>query len=777
MLRRLPSSTWQTIARALLISFGACSVAIVLSLLGSGRIVVLGAPYLNDNWFRVGLFAPGNEEGRVDRQTAVLLSELPSVDDTIWWVTQQLNYSSQSMPSVSGDFAFVPGSYLSRSGIQVEVGNSNISSDPELLLTSSGAASLGVKGEDIPVELRIGNRSFYVTGILGRDFVGPSPFENVLGLIHEHWLSSLVFPTMTSAEVEELPIYSIMLKPSAGSGSSVVSLLQSSGVASSSPLLATTTRTAWAAFRGPFRSPEEAETDRLLKAVLLSVAIVLFATACLCYWVTDGLSKSSFVRAMSIRRALGEVEFDQVKWLLTESLRGGALTIGQIFVLAVAAERLATSADSPVGGLMSWPPLWHLLAALAMSAALGLTPRLLVFGSNVILARVVSITSGVNGLQSRLLFESIAQKQLAVATLLLSAIVATCVVFYASITAFNTRPLGFGSTGLFVANIARNDTSPSSVDGAVAETVRMENMSTRLGIDLGATSCAPVDSRGMVTNVDTPLGGPSAALICYITPGALRALDLTILSGEIFDVHDYRSAVVSKDFLERVVGGGGVGGIVLREALGIDYRVSGVVSPVNLNATFSGGAPIAFLNGAGFGARGSLIYRGKTASVESEFSSEFGATVALAESIPVESRVSESNRRFLEQRALALLASTVSVILCAAALVACCLLVLQAWRHELGVRLAVGDDNAGISAWAIRRLARPILLGSCLGIALAPILAIGLDHVIPASRVIVLIALIVSAAFSALVVVMSVALAVRAFLRTASISELIRVGG
>lgn len=764
---------WSNVSRWLLSVFGGCGIAILLLLHSMGRTFVPGSTTVGDDWYRVGLFAPGNEHGKVDEATARALTEAQGITATISWSTQELAFATVGGESGSGAFAFVDSDYLRRIGMQVPNGDGTAVSDgSEILLTARGAEALSLTGNDLPAQIRFGTRYFLVRNILPAAYTGPLPYEPVLGLIHRGWLHPMVYAARTRAEAAQFPIFTTLVHaPSASDGRSLAARLISQDIRSGSPYLAESTRNAWSAFQGPYRSPAEASAERLFRTVLLVISFSLFATACLVYVVAESLSNANLIRTIAIREALGERSGQRTRWLLSMSASRLPAVAAATFLVGIGVHAGSTvSLGEP---LAPRSLLWDALIALATALALTSIPALLSFTSNFLLGRSISIGDGLGRHQSRLLYDALAGKLLIACAALLATIFSASLVFFAAITAFNARPLGFSHQGLYQAAILRPDDSPESAEAGIAESVQVESLGQSLGIDLGSTSCAALGSETGITNIETS-SGVAVALICHATPGAINALKLEFVSGGNFSKGDGPVAIATSDFMSEVNGGGQVGSAILREAMGRAYRVTGIVRPVNLNAAYGRSPPVVFLNGSEFGMRGTLLIRGEPTALSEAISKEFGVDTRLGEIETVDALIKQRNESFLKQRAFALIASACCSALCALALIACCLLVLVARKSEIGIRLALGMRDAGIRWWTLGSLTGHVAWGLAMGFLLAPLIGLLLNRILPVGAIAVVVSVAASVAFCMAIVIVSVAAAVRFFTRSNSVSSLIR---
>ncbi len=764
---------WSNLSRWLLSVFGGCGVAILLMLHGMDRTVVPGSTTIDDTWYRVGLFSPGNEHGKIDEATVRALGEAPEVVGTIAWSMQELGYAAPNGESGSGVFAFVDSDYPQRIGLRDREGGGIAMPDgPEILLTERGADALSISSGDLPAQIRFGSRHFLVRRILPGAYTGPLPHEPVLGLIHRNWLHPLVSFARTRAESAQFPIFTALAHaPSVSDGRALAGRLIADGVRSDSPYLAESTRTDWSAFRGPYRNPAEANAKRLFRTVLLVISFALFATACLIYVVAESLSNANLIRTIAIREALGEGSGQRTRWLLSMAVSRLPVVGAATFVVAIGSHLVAAAwLDEPIAGDAI---LSNAAIALAASLMLASIPALLSFASNILLGRSISIGDGLGRHQARLLYDALAGKLLIACAALLSTICSASLVFLAAVTAFDSRPLGFAPDGLRQATILRPDDSPESPQAGVAESLQIEALARSLGIDVGATSCAALRSEGGITNIETA-SGVAVALICHVTPGAIDAMELEFVGGGSFSPEDGPTAIATSDFMADVNGGGQVGSTILQEAMGRAYRVTGIVRPVNLNAAYGKSPPVVFLNGSDFGLRGTLLIRGEPVGLNEAIARTFGADTRLGEVEAVETLIDDCNRGFLTQRMFALVASACCAALCALALIACCLLALVARKTELGIRLALGASDAAVRWWTLGSLIGPIAWGLAAGFLLAPLVGFWLNNILPVHAIEIVGSIAASVALCLAIVVVSIGTAVRFFVRSNSVSTLIR---
>ena len=763
---------WSSLSRWLLSFFGGCGIAVLLLLHSSDRAFVPGSTNIAEGWYRVGLFAAGNEYGKIDSVAVRALSELPDVQRAIAWSTQELNFGAASGEFGTGAFAFVAPDYLRLVGVQAAGNDMAVADGPEILLTSEGATAFDVSADRLPAQVKIGTRHFLVRTILPASYTGPAPDQPVLGLIHRDWLNSLVFPAFSRTQFELLPTqYLLVHAPSVSGARGLIASILASGVRSESPFLADTTRASWAAFQGPYGSPQEASAERLFRAVLLVISLGLFLSASLVYVVTDSLSNANLISVIAIRSALGEVQSDRTRWLFSMAMSRTPVVAFATLVIAVALHQ-AYVRSFDITGESSGASMYAY--ALALSTVLASVPMLMSFGCHYMVSRLISISDGLGGHRSRLLYDALASKLLFASSVLLSAIFSSSLVFFLAVSAFNSRPLGFDADGLLQASVVRPDSSPASRESGFAESMQIETLGQKLGTDLGVTTCAPLRSANAVTNLDTPNANVAAALICYATPGAISAMRLNFLSGANFAANDDMAAVVTSDFLSDVNGGGQVGSSILQEALGRPHRVHGIVRPVNLNASFGPSPPVAFINGSEFGLRGTLLFRNGKNGLADEISRGFGSGTRLGKTESVRDLIDIANADFLSQRAFALAASVTCAALCSLALIACCLLVLVAWRREIGIRLALGAQDAFVYRWALGGLIKHIGYGLAAGFCLAPLIGTFMNRILPVDATVILSSIAGSAFFCISIVAISVQVAVIFFVRTTSISTLVR---
>lgn len=763
----------QRVSLLLLAVIGGAISALVALVGLIGSMSIPGAPGFDQSWYRVGLFAPGNESGRVDQTALTALKRVRGVGDIVYWSTHQVQARTGDDQMVSLTVAFVSSGYLESAEIGFEDGElTRTIADSEILLTQSGWRRLALESSTRNVPLvEIGTRVFRVAPPLSRTFVGPGVTEPVDAIMSAENLRTLVFGDYSSIAFGELPVFSVLVNASqAHAANDLQQALGASSAQSDSQFLATSTRRSWSVFQSFASSPEEAYSLSLFRIVQLSACVLIFVATLLVFVIADSLTREELIHSASIRRALGQQEEGVVWWIARRSLLQVpllALLVGLIgwafftyWQQSLSIGAIATNEAGALGSLS--------IAALVVATL----PALASITFSVVVANGVSLADGVREGSAKVLYVHISVSFIFLLSIALTLATAAAFSFSSAVTGLAKTNLGFLPQSLMEMSIHRPLGSIPNTSAGIIESRLIEEYSANRSIDIGVTSCPPVHSVDRISNFDIE-GGVAAGLICHATPGALRALGAHLVSGRYFEVDEADGAVVTEAFLRTADPTATIGSPILGAALGKPARVTGIIREININGVLGAPPPVAFLNGASFGAQGTLLHRDSHVSLDA-FQRDLGLEFELGDTREVATEIENRHAHFFQQRTLALASSGATAALCGLGLILCFLLELGTCRREIGVRMSLGATMGDLALWLIRRVGTPAFSGLLAGCLATPVIVLSLDRVFPLEIGGVLSSILLALAI--LIVVLGAAgyLALRLFVSNFSAYQLIR---
>ena len=500
------------------------------------------------------------------------------------------------------------------------------------------------------------------------------------------------------------------------------------------PLTFVPAATGLSSLRGSYLTP--------LKIVLGVVAVVLvIASANLANLL---LARAASRRhEMAVRLALGASRFRLGKQLLAESaLIAGAGAVLGLFVArwagALLVGQLATSAR---GVTLDLSLDWRVLAftsAIAAAAALlfGTAPALGVsrIAPQHALKEQSRTVTGERafGLRSMLVALQVA---------LSLALVVGAALFVRTLTALTTAPLGFDAAPLLAVNL---DAGPR-IDGREARLAAFEHVREAVAAVPGVANASlsaltPIGSMRWNTEIESPApAGLSrkdrAPWVNIVSPGWFRTYGMRILEGRDVDAHDVHGAervlVVNRLFARRFFPDGNALGQIVRTGLegpGVEaYRIVGIVNDAVYTSPRAGFAPTIYAPLAQLdGVSAEIAITAAAARGEPDaLSRDVSTIVSSAEprvAFTIRAVSSSVRASVRQERLVAILGGFFGVLalgLAAIGLYGVASHSVSQRRAEIGIRMALGADPAGVVHLVLSRLGKLLAAGLVAGLVLS----------------------------------------------------------
>jgi predicted permease len=328
--------------------------------------------------------------------------------------------------------------------------------------------------------------------------------------------------------------------------------------------------------------------------------------------------------------------------------------------------------------------------------------------------------------------------------------------FVRTFTSLTSSPLGFDTDALFVVDFEAGRL-PKAAAPARFDAVR-ERLQHVPGVESVALSAVtPAGSSSWNTLIEIDPGKPSmtdkqrTSMVNAVAPGYFQTYGTALLQGRDFDDHDTAGAalvaVVNQPFVERFLAGAPALGAVVRTAADTSaissYRVVGVVSNSMYRSMRDVHEPIMFLS-----RRQTATLPTDAAITVRSAARDPGPVMAAVARVATEAmpegtftmwrlgdRLSGTVRR---ERLVAILAGFfggLALLLAALGLYGVTLYSVNRRRSEIGIRMALGADRAGIVQMIVRRVvglvAGGVLAGGALSYWAAKYIAALLFNVAP----------------------------------------------
>ena len=480
-----------------------------------------------------------------------------------------------------------------------------------------------------------------------------------------------------------------------------------------------------------------------LQVVLIVVGAVL-AIAC------ANLANLLLARAASrrhelgVRLALGASRFRLAKQLLAETamLAGAGAALG-LLIARWAGPLLLRQLDTPSSRVtldlsLDWRVLLFTVAVTAVTVIVfGIAPALGVSGisaSDAVKEQARTVTNDRRfGLRNALV---------AVQLALSLALVVGGVLFVRTLTSLTATPLGFNPNGLIAVNV-----DASKGDEAREARLQLygrlhESAAAVPGVSNAALSVlTPVGSMRWNTIVEpTPASAGTTdkqrtPWVNIVSPGWFRTFGMRVIQGRDFEANDTARAprvmIVSETFARRMFGSEGAVGQELRTGLEgpkvMAYRIVGVVNDSVYSSVRKGLEPAIYVPLAQLDDMlASVVITVRAADGQAEKLSR-GLSAAMAQTDgridftirPVSGQLRASIR---QERLVAILAGffgALALLLAVIGLYGVASHSVTRRRAEIGLRIALGADPAGVVRLVLARLGWVLGAGLGLGIALS----------------------------------------------------------
>ena len=675
---------------------------------------IVGAPSIGDDWIALSKPSISNRMGLLSRdEISELLLRSVGVDH-LFWSARRLPVASHDV-EYPGSVHFVSERYFGHGGVETGAvpGSPHLDhilqlDESSAIITETAAQKLGISPPDLPEPISIGGRAFQVRGVVARGFRGYGS-EPADVFVRESLFEKVIFADKPPPPDVPLPVFRVLVADHQGTFRAMVSGGNDDRLRS------------FRAYAGGYPSPDAAaEAHRVAGAGVL-FCVVIFGVAVLGHAALALLSSPSMGREAAIRAVLGESL--RVRW--TCALKRGAIdaawvSAGAVLVGWLAASYLLSSELFKFSGvhrssILGATSIFCLIAAIIAAAAkegiaFSVTYKNTAHPAGSLSGRSPVLAPARTTLTGMVTFS------------VLSGIVAGSALL--GLANIDRQGFGFVSSDVVIAKFARGLPAVSAEQGR--DTIRAaEEVAADTNVRFATSSCKPHAAEDSITLADMPSQRQGSISICHVSPEFFDVLRIPLQQGRTFTHDEQYSVVVTTDFLEAVGGGISVGSKVLREALGADYTIIGLVDPIKLSGMNVGQVPTVVVNGSLFGFRNYGLVRAQTQARAEYFldrlDADHGQTLLERDTVArVEDALAWSIRVPVLQRNIAVAGSFAAFLLCALTYVAALSLFARATKSELAVRVALGATPFRIAVRLVQYAGLPVLIGSIFAAFVAP---------------------------------------------------------
>lgn len=678
------------------------------------RAEIMGAPSIGDGWVALSKPSISNRLGLLSRDGIDDLLRRSAGIDNLFWSARRLPVASHDA-GYRGSIHFVSERYFGHGGVEAGTapGGPHLDHVIQLnpssaIVTEAAAQKLGIIPPDLPSPISIGGRAFLVRSIVARGFRGYGN-EPADVFVQESLFEEVVFAGTPPPPDVPLPVFRLLVADHRGTLRAIVSGGNDDEMRS------------FRVYAGVYPSPDAAAEARRVAGAGALFCMVIFGVAVLGHAALALLSSPAMGRDAAIRAVLGEsVQAHWMHALKRAAINAAWVSAGAILVGWVTASYLLSSELFQFSGV-------HRNSILGVTSILCLAAAIIAAAAKEGIAFTVThknIVSPAASLSVRSPVPAPASTTLTgmVAFSVLSGIVAASALL--GLATIDRQEFGFASSGVMVAEFARGLPLVSAKQGRDAIRAA-EAVAADANVQFATSSCKPHAAEDSITLADMPSQRQGSISICHVSPGFFDVLRIPLLQGRTFAHDEEFSVVATTDFLEAIGGGISVGSKVLREALGADYTVVGLVEPVKLSGMNIGPVPTVFVNGSWFGFRNYGLVRAQTQARAKYFLDRLDAehSRALVERgsvAPADDALAWSMRVPVMQRNVAVAGSFAAFLLCALTYFAALSLFARTTKRELAVRVALGATPVRIAARLVQYAGLPALVGSIVAAFVAP---------------------------------------------------------
>jgi predicted permease len=470
--------------------------------------------------------------------------------------------------------------------------------------------------------------------------------------------------------------------------------------------------------------------EQPLWILLASAGLVLLIV---CGNLANLLLASGGARAdeITVRLALGASRGRVVRQLMTESaalaFAGAALGLALAAVVKSALVSLLVTINDPVAlpaGLDWRAAAFSLAVAMATCMAFGLVPAL---------RTVKAMRPGGRGIVSNP-GRSVLARALVVAQVGFGfVLVASALLFGRSLHNLLTTDLGFQPERVTIASVDTRRLGFDEDRRKELYRVLLEHMRAAPGV-LGAAQSNIVPMSGWESNTTVLLedGRTVATRTSSVSSGFFQTLAVPLLAGRDFDSrdgeHDEAAVIVNEAFVRSFMSGRDPIGAAVRVDGGRTMRIVGLVGNTKYRALSESFQPIVFFpttqaDSASTYAR--FIVRSARSGPEAADALR-DSIAAVSQSIdvvllPLAQQIRES---IVRARLIAALGGGFGVLagmLAALGVYGLLSYSVEVRRREIGIRMALGADRAGVTALVVREAGVLLAIGAAAGVVLTPI--------------------------------------------------------